>query len=435
MINRRNRMLPVLLLLALLALPLYAARNAGIVDTDLVPDPAPGALKHEVVKTCGPARLIRVGKQRVLYLEGTHYEMGVQHGKLMGEEMQGIADSYIHYAARKGCGPEKLKQRAAAQRPFYPKYISEELKGLVKSSGIPMEKFEMLHSIPSFFHCTGIAVFNRASRDKHLYHTRSLDYAIDITSDGKAYAQDLALLIVENPTDGGYGHCYLSWGGFIGCLTGINERGISVGEMGSGSRDENPAGIPMVFMLRKVLEETATLKEATAVFEKGPRTCGFNFIVGDGNLPGAAAVEVTRSLCRIMPAGDKCNAEPPHTILPDAVWRVNHFVHPDTAATQRRAYDPMKHATISFLGHSVLAGYVEKNHGKLDGRSMVGALRLYPAFHPGLHQAVMAPGKGDIWVSHAVNPNDDRHPGAQNQPFYRYNLRTILGRKLAHKTE
>ncbi|HOX37584.1 MAG TPA: C45 family autoproteolytic acyltransferase/hydrolase [Candidatus Brocadiia bacterium] len=414
----------------------FAGRDAGIVETDLTPNPPPGAAKHKVIRTCGPAKLIQVGRQRVLYLQGTHREMGLQHGKILAAEMENpslLAESFIYYAGKKGKSESELMRRAKIEKPFIPEYIREEMEGLAKGAGVPLERLEMVHAIPSFFHCTGLAAFGEASADGELYQTRSLDYAIDITLDKKNYAQDQAVLIVCKPTDKGYAHCYLGWLGFIGCLTGMNEKRISVSEMGSGCRDEAENGMPMIFMLRKVMEEASTLKEAEDVFVKGPRTCGFNFIVGDGKIPDAAAIETTRSLCKIMPAGDKCNAVPPHTILPKMVWRVNHFVDPETAATQRSIYDPSKRINPSFIGHSMIAGFAEKNYGKIDGPMMVTLLRMYLKIHPCLHQAAMCPGKGDIWVSHANNPSREKYPGAQNQAFYRFNLFTMLGETVAGK--
>ena len=47
----------------------------------------------------------------------------------------------------------------------------------------------------------------------------------------------------------------------------LNLRGISVGEMGSNSSDEDYAGVPMIFLVREVLRRSKTLDEAVAIFQ------------------------------------------------------------------------------------------------------------------------------------------------------------------------
>ena len=119
-----------------------AARAPGIADSDLVPDPSPQAIKHEIIRTYGPARLMRVGEQKVLYLQGTHREMGFQHGKILAAELENpamLAEAFIHYAGKKGRPEADLKKRAAIEKPFIPHYIREEMAGLAEGAGIPLE--------------------------------------------------------------------------------------------------------------------------------------------------------------------------------------------------------------------------------------------------------------------------------------------------------
>ena len=151
--------------------------------------------------------------------------------------------------------------------------------------------------------------------------------------------QNHALLIVRQPKDG-IPNAVPTWAGFLGSVTGLNLRGISVGEMGSNSSDESYAGVPMIFLVREVLRRSKTLDEAVSVFRKGPRTCGFNFIVGSGRELKAVALEVTRNHFFVSGMGDEKENVAPHSALPDAVRRSNHFVSKELAATQRKRYDP-----------------------------------------------------------------------------------------------
>ena len=139
-----------------------------------------------------------------------------------------------------------------------------------------------------------------------------------------------------------------AWTGFLGAVTGMNGAGITVGEMGSSSKDESFEGVAMIFLVREVLRRATDLEAAIDVFRRGPRTCGFNFIVGSGDERRAAAIEVTRSKMFVSGLGDAAEAVPPHAPIDGAVRRSNHFVGPELAATQRDPYDPRQSAKASW---------------------------------------------------------------------------------------
>jgi dienelactone hydrolase len=270
-----------------------------------------------------------------------------------------------------------------------------------------------------------------ATRDGKLYHTRSLDYALDIGN--KKRVQENSLVIVYEPDDG---HAYVTigWAGFLGCVSGMNAKGISIGEMGSKSKDENYAGVPMIFLLREALRQGGTLEQAVEVFRKGPRTCGYNFIVADGKIPDARALEVNRSQILEFAPGDPAENVAPHEPLANCVRRCNHFIGESTAKTQRQEYDPRRANLPSWLGYSMMTGWLREHQGKIDAPGMIQLLRMYPYFHPCLHQVVFCPSSLDFWVSYASDPRKTKEAGAQNQPFYRYNLGKLLAGEPAERT-
>ena len=61
----------------------------------------------------------------------------------------------------------------------------------------------------------------------------------------------------------------MTYAGFIGSVTGMNAKKISVGEMG-GRGLGHWDGVPMAFLVRMALEEANTLDEAVAVFRDHP---------------------------------------------------------------------------------------------------------------------------------------------------------------------
>ncbi len=364
--------------------------------------------------------------QLVVHLKGTHYEMGFQHGKMLADRVREDIKAYLHdFAYANKHTLEGLLERYRKAQPHLPKGYEDEMRGMADATGIPLEEIQAVHIVPEIYHCSGAAVMNGGSRDGKLYHYRSLDYSLDLGKD--KVVQENACLLVFEP-DGENPYVVVGWAGVLGCVTGMNAKGISVGEMGSSSSDESFEGVPMIFLLREVLARAGTLDEAVAIFEKGPRTCGYNFIVTDGKIPDARALEVTRSKIATFAPNDPAENVKPHWALPDAVRRVNHFVSPELAATQRKEYDPLLSEAPSFLGYQLIGKFVQEHHGEFDGEMMIKLCRQYPPNHPCLHQAVFCPTDLRFWVANAKDPRKSQFAGAQNQTFFPYHLGDLLAK-------
>jgi len=54
----------------------------------------------------------------------------------------------------------------------------------------------------------------------------------------------------------------------IGFVSGMIMEGISVGFIGAVTRDGRSAGLPLMLMLRQVLEEAGSVEEAGALIEQ-----------------------------------------------------------------------------------------------------------------------------------------------------------------------
>ncbi len=362
--------------------------------------------------------------QKIVHLKGTYAEMGRQHGTMCAENVKESIQYYLYDTAiPKGLTLEKLLGVYKQAEPFIPQSYKDELKAAAEAADVNVDEFIAVNMIPEMWHCTGSAVWGDATSDGRLYHHRSLDYNINIGK--KKKAQENAALLVYEPT-GEIPYAVVGWVGFLGCVTGMSAKGIGVGEMGSSSDDESFAGLPMTFMLREILAKAATLDVAMKLFRELPRTCGYNFILSDGKIPEAVAVEVTHSKIAFFRQNDAAEDKPPHTPMKCVVRRCNHFISEELAATQRQEYDPRVSEQGSWLGYKMLTDYILEHYGKLDGPGMIGLCRQYPPTHSCLHQAVMCPTDLRMWVANAADPTDVIYAGAQNQRFYEYNLGDLV---------
>ena len=419
-----------LLLLLLLALAVTFAPPGTMVpvaSADVSDVEAPAPQHREVVAQHGKGFVELINGQMVIHLEGSYYEMGYQHGRMLPKRCKQCIDAYVKDMAmgKAGMTMDQLMAIWNAGAPFIPQALKDELRGLAEGSGIPLEMVQAAHALPEKFHCSGAAAWGNQTLDGKLYHYRSLDYSISIGQDVKV--QENAALIVRKPT-GKIPSCIVGWAGTTGCVTGMNARGISIGEMGCGVRNETFEGFPMFFLLRYILEEADTLDEALDMLKRAPRTAGYNFIFSDGKGPNprAVALEVDREKVSVFEGGDKKEDVAPHWSIPQCVRRVNHFVDPEMAAKQRGVYDPRESEQNSWIGYKMISDYLESRSSKIGYQDMIRVCRNYPPTHSCLHQAVMCPSDGRIWVANAVDPADTAFAGAQNQTFWPYDLDDLL---------
>ncbi len=373
----------------------------------------------------GAGFLESIDGQLVLHMEGTPREMGFQHGRLLAKRVRECIQSYLHESELAG-GKRTLDDLVRlweAALPNIPAAYVEELEGLAEGAEVPLAELQALHIMPTLHHCSGAAVFGSVTTDGELYHYRSLDFSLHFGT--TKTVQENACLLLWKPT-GEIPHAVVGWAGTIGCVTGMNAAGISVGEMGSESSDEVLDGTPMWFHLREVLRRARTLEDAKRLFVEWKKECGYNFIVADGNARTAVAVEVDRSRLVFFEPNDPKENVAPHFAMRDVVRRVNHFVDPELASRQRDPYDPSISKEGSWLGYREISRFLEEERGRIDGERMIALCRLYPPTHSCLHQAVFAPRDGRMWIANAVSPESSPTPGAQNQAFHSYRLADLL---------
>jgi hypothetical protein len=391
--------------------------------------------------TCGSGWLEKTTEGNlILHVKGTPYEMGFQHGALLPNEIKQDINALVNWAIRKGSTYDELLKIYNQLEPYIPQRYLDEMQGISDSAGVPLERVHVAHAIPTRYHCSGIVAFGSATSDGKLYHTRSLDFSLKIEdpNSGKRI-QENAVIIAYQPNTG-YPSVNITWAGFIGSVGGMNNQKICVGEMGSKSNDESYSGVPMIFRLRKVLDEAATLDEALEILRQAPGTCGYNFLVSDGKIPDARAVEMTANLFYAGAWDDPVEATKPHWQMTGLVRRTNHFVDPGLAKTERRIYNlssfvfwiiGQNQAFPSWTLYEHLSRYIQARLGTLDATIINEAQRavyrgdtsakIAFAHIPTLHQWVATPATGDLLVSCA-----GRSTPAYEMPIYAYNLNEML---------
>ena len=267
----------------------------------------------------------------VVHLSGTPYELGRQHGELLRDDVRANVNQVLGYFRRYVKIPwvrtrlinwwldHAWKQAA----PFVPPAYLEELRGLADGAGVSLWDLYRLHAIPDrTYACSNFAAWGRATSGGRLIHVRNLDWNIHTG------IQRYAVVFVVHPR-GKRAFVNVGWAGFIGVLTGINDARLSIGQVGAETVDATFKGEPMVFVMRRVLEESENLQQAEELVRNARRTVGVNYVVADANARRAVTMETTQQRLRVFEADDAAEhgvsyARP----MADVVFRADTAIDP-----------------------------------------------------------------------------------------------------------
>ena len=361
---------------------------------------APHAARAETVARCGEGWLEVIDGYPVLHLKGTPYEMGYQHGALLRDHVRENLEYVLKVRGDVplvSLGPVDVKPRdliktiVKIQDNYVPRKYVEEMRGLADGAGLSLEHARIGNFIPELFHCSGFALSGKATKDGTLYHGRVLDYAIDWG------LQDHAVIVVAEPA-GGIPFVNVTYAGFIGSVTGMNARHVSIGEMG-GRGLGHWEGVPMAFLVREALEKGEDLDAALAVFRDTPRTCQYFDVVADGKTNRAVGMEGSWDRFEVVEPGHS------HPLLPEAVA--------DCALLS--AGDRYKE----------LVRRVKAGHGEFTAESAMRLMDRGVAMKSNLHNVLFEPKSTRFWVANATT---DRKPAA-DQKYYPFQLSELLTRE------
>ncbi|GEM_PF-579986 len=237
---------------------------------------------------------------RVLFVQGTPYERGYQQGVLLRQEIQDNLGLLFKNSLKTFYFEELFAEVYERMRPYIPQEYIDEMHGLAHGAKVPLKLVHFIHILPEITEwggkkklkerfmqmlkgglipsCSNLCALNTATPDKALYSARILDWGLHRISKLHEYP-----LITISIPDKGYPSANIGWVGFIGAVSGMNARGITLGEMGNGNpENETLRGKPMPFMLRDVMTYADSLKDVRRIIKSSLGTNAFGFLMTDG---------------------------------------------------------------------------------------------------------------------------------------------------------
>ncbi len=332
--------------------------------------------------------------KRFMVVEGTPEQMGAAHGAMLAWQARKLAERAVYVvgaADTLASGTWFLDRMEEIQRrttPHIPPRFLAECDALSKAAGISTRDGRYANLLPERFHCTGVALRGKATRDGRVLHARVLDYMRDIQ------LQDAALVGVFMP-QGRHAWMTLGYAGFVGTVTAMNEKGLAVGEMGGGGQGRWD-GVPMSFLLRDVMERAANVEEALDILRRSPRTCQYYYVLSDPSR-AMAAVEADPEKLTVLRPGEQ-DPRLPH--LPDDVVLIS---------GRDRA--------------EVLCRRIREHYGSIDAAMLTELIKRPVAMSSNLHDAVFSPQTQEMWFADA-----GRGTSACDEPYHHVSLPDLLRR-------
>ncbi|MDP3703569.1 MAG: C45 family peptidase [Candidatus Omnitrophota bacterium] len=364
----------------------------------------------------------------IVYLSGTPYELGYQHGSALREEVRASVSHVLGYfrrylkipLVRTWAAHWWLDRPWRAARPFVPPDYLEELKGLADGSGVALRDLYRLHALPDrTYSCANFAAWGRATRHGRLIHARNLDWNIDVG------IQQFSTVFVVHSV-GKHAFINLGWAGFIGVLTGVNDAQLSIGQVGAETVDATFRGEPMVFVMRRVLEEAGTLEKATDLIRTARRTVGVNYVIADAKARSGLVIETTHRDVRVFAADDPAE----HAVvyarpMSDAVFRADTAIDPGIRDRQLASHgDPRRPGLEPPSGSAYEVRYLGQAtglHASFGQLDPLAAQAIAKSIAPSSNVQSVVFAWPELWVANAQRTT----PAAQT-PYHRLNAQRLL---------
>jgi isopenicillin-N N-acyltransferase like protein len=242
-----------------------------------------------------------------MYLEGSPYEIGYAHGLLTKELM---ADQEKAFLDRLGeLIPSKLYQEfMLGFARFFNRNLDEyvlpeyqqEIYGISRFAspefdfmGPAYARMLNYHAAHDLGHaiqnmnlvaCTAFGAWDKSSADSSLILGRNFDFYIN-----DEFAKDKILCFV-NP-DSGYSFVTVTWAGFAGVVSGMNEKGLTITLNAAKSSIPTGAKTPVSLLAREMLQYASTINEAYEIAQKRETFVAESFLVGSAADHKAVVIE------------------------------------------------------------------------------------------------------------------------------------------------
>jgi hypothetical protein len=376
----------------------------------------------------------------IVWLHGTPYEMGYQHGTLLRDKLreagQFLLSDPLFKILRDAAKIAKMEELATANS--YP-WMLDECRGMVKAVADPnFQMFECLlvnfgdvaveflnHGMPGIEDiapgCSQVVAAGDATPDGALYHARVLDwFAVD-------FVVNNPVIFVRRPKDA-IPHLFVGFPGNLSSYQGMNLEGIVVASNEVHPRDttvNDLTGRSHVQMVVEILSHASTLDDARTIATTSNHMSLETLVVSDGKTRNAEVFEMAPGHVSVRPLQD------------GVVYATNHFVGAETSGLDAEPASDSTMIRWDRLTQLVSRSTPESRFGQLGPEGLMELMRdrvnpwtgeespegaddgLSLATNGALYQVVFVPEELSLRVAAGKIP-------VPSQPFVEFNLGELL---------
>ncbi len=244
-----------------------------------------------------------------LYVQGAPFERGVICGKLTAELVKRQEDNFTAQI-RKMIPSESYLKFLKYFIGWFNRNLAdhvneenkEEIYGISFSAsddygyiGTKYERLMNYHAAHDIGHalqsmalvgCTSFATWNGRSADSSLILGRNFDFYA-----GDKFAED-KIVAFYHPA-AGYRFMMVTWAGFTGVASGMNEQGLTVTINADKTSIPPGAATPVSLVAREILQYAKNIDEAWAIAKKRKMFVSESFLIGSANDNKAVVIEKT----------------------------------------------------------------------------------------------------------------------------------------------
>jgi Acyl-coenzyme A:6-aminopenicillanic acid acyl-transferase len=288
--------------------------------------------------TLGP-RLQRDGFVQIR-VAGNPYQMGLQHGELLREEIRDLLDAVYRHVLYGQPGIVGWGMRRGARtvarlmEPYVPRRYRSEMAGVARGADVSYRDILLvncfddvlanLRIVAAMFGRLGCSAFAaNLGRDAagELVCGRNLDYFVTSAAGDDVWAatdyMKQHVAAIDHHPDDAPAFVSVGWPGFVGVATAMSEWGVVASALVVATVRNRPLATPAPFIYRRIVEETRRLDDAVNIVRRSRRTQGHNILLASADDRSATVVEFTPWSLAVR--------------QPEAgfIATTNHFVHPD----------------------------------------------------------------------------------------------------------
>jgi predicted choloylglycine hydrolase len=207
--------------------------------------------EYREAKEDGVPRLEYYESLPILHLYGSYAEMGEQYGTILNEQLQSLLVIGEGLFSQKKL--KKYYQMADEVEPVVPEDIRLFIEGMAKTSGVSYRKLLALNIVPRTT-CSVLAVWGEATANGELLMGRNADYNFQRVN------KALGIIVVKHP-DEGLATISSTFLGLAGSFTGMNEKGVSYGNMLVYNGEDNGVdtnGLPIQLLMQMGGEQNSS---------------------------------------------------------------------------------------------------------------------------------------------------------------------------------